>query len=517
MEQSFELKSVYSVVRRRYIYFLVPAAVIFTAAVLVAYLLPKIYEAKATILIESQRIPDELASSTVTASPSERIKVIEQRVMARDNLLEIAERFSLYREDGQSPSPTEIVDAMREAIAINQIDVAKSRRNVEIIGFEVSFQYTSATMASRVANELVTTILSQNLETRLSRATETSDFFQQQLRNLEAELLKLEQKMASFKRENEFALPETLATRRMELSTLESQIAQIDLDLRILGQSGGSATASDGSNVQQLSYRLQMEELNHNAYQERRELLTPLAEKGYVSQKTMADLDRQIAQSEIQIAAIQAEMAEKGVVADPETKLEILKDQKADLEKRAEEIRNSISRTPTVEVELAAMSRDYDNLRDEYRQTKAKFTDAQIGKRMEEDRQAERFEVLEQATVPEEPTKPDRKQIVLAGGGAAIASGLGLVVLLEFLDKSVRTANDLERRLQIKPLAVIPYVTTRRERLRKYLKRGIALLALLTIAVVIILAIHIYYLPLDLIFERVMDSIRPMLPNFVLP
>ena len=516
MEQSFDLKAILSVARRRYAYFLVPAVFLSAVAILVAFSLPKEYEAKATILIESQRIPDELASSTVTASASERIKVIEQRVLARANLLEIAERFSLYKENGATPSPTDIVDAMREGVSINQIDVSRSRRNTEIIGFDVAFRYSNATMSSRVANELVTTILSQNLETRLSRATETSDFFQQQLRSLEADLLELEQKMAAFKRENETALPETIADRRLELSTLDSQLSELEQEILILERSGSGNAALDQDDTQQLEFRLQAEELNQKAFKERRDLLTPLAEKGYVSQKTMSDLDRQIAQTNLQVQAIKAQMAQKGVVADPEVRLTLLRNQKSSLEQKAEVVRTSIAQTPSVEVELAAMSREYENLRDEYRLTKTKYTDAQIGKRMEEDRQAERFEVLEQATIPEAPSKPNRTQIVLAGGAAAFAVGLGLVILLELLDNSVRTANDLERRLNVKPLAVIPYVTTRRERWGKYLKLAVTFLAFLMAIGATLLAVHIYYLPLDLIAERGMEAIRPIIPNFIL-
>jgi uncharacterized protein involved in exopolysaccharide biosynthesis len=516
MEQSFDLGMITSVIKRRYMYFLLPAIVVFSIAVLVAFKLPRVYEAKAIILIESQRIPSELASSTVTASPSERIKVIEQRLLARDNLLGIAEKFSLYQVDGKPPSPTEIVEEMRDAIAINQINVSRSRRNTEIIGFDVSFEYETATMASRVANELVNSILSQNLETRLSRATETSDFFQQQLRNLDVDLATIEERIATFKRENEAALPETLVDRRLELSEVNTQIGQIEQEIQIISQTGTNAGTLDGAKAQQLAFRLQSEELNYNSFVERRELLGPLAEKGYVSKKTMSDLDRQIAQTEIQITAIKSEMSQNGIVAEPEVRLDLLKARKDELEKRAEDISQSISLTPTIEVKLAAMTRDYENLRAEYSQTKAKLTDAQIGKRLEEDRQAERFEVLEQATVPEEPASPNRLQIILAGGAGAMASGIGLVILLELLDGSVRTARDLERRLQIRPIAVIPYVTTRRERWAKILKRLLLACAALLSVAFVLAAIHQFYLPLDLLAERGMRTIQPLI-RFVSP
>ncbi|WP_421982355.1 GumC family protein [Roseibium sp.] len=517
MEQSFDLGAIVSIAKRRFLYFLIPVVVVFGIAVTVAYLLPKSYEAKATILIESQRIPSQLALTTVTADSSERLKVIEQRLLARDNLLSIASQFELYRDDGVTPSPSVIVENMRGAIQINQISVSRSRRGTQVVGFDVAFRYTSATTAARVANQLVNSILSQNIETRLSRAAETGEFFQQQLRDLEGELATKESEMAEFKRVNESALPETLGIRREKLAQIDANLEAIAAQLRLINESDGTQQVPQESDTQGLAFQLQSLELNHEAFTERRELLAPLLEKGFVSQRTMDDLERSIAQTEIQIASVKSQMSQQGFTADPGTRVKLLESQQVALQKRADDLRDSIFKTPGVEVELSAMVRDYENLRSEYSQTKAKLTDAEIGERLEQDRQAERFEVLEQATVPEQPAAPNRIQIVAAGGGGAIAVGAALVLLLEFLDNSIRTAKDLERRLKLRPIAVIPYVTTRKERIRKITRRVLTLLIILAAIVAALAIVHFYVTPIDLLVERTVTKVQPFLPSFLLP
>jgi len=418
MEQSFELGMIWAIVKRRYLYFVVPFVLVFVIVVVVAYALPRSYEAKATILIESQRIPSELASTTITASPSERINVIEQRLLARDNLLSIASKFSLYNSEGRRDnSPSEIVEYMRDAIEIKQIGVATSRRNTQVIGFDVTFLYTNATLAARVTNELVNSILSQNIETRLSRAAETSEFFQQQLRNLEKKLLAVENQIAAYKRDNETALPDTLAIRREKLTEISANIDAIGRQITLSEQAENGAGSTGGAEAQQLAFRLQSQELNYDAFVERRELLAPLLEKGFVSQRTMDDLDRQIAQAEIEIAAVKSQMAQQGFTADPDTRLKLLQSQKVEFERRAADLRKSISRTPSVEVELAAMVREYEDLRAEDTQTKAKLTDAEIGEKLEQDRQAERFEVLEQAGEEHRPGREGHQDAHRGGGG----------------------------------------------------------------------------------------------------
>lgn len=511
MEPSFDLRVITSVVKRRYMYFVLPAVVVFAAAVFVAYSLPRSYEAKAVILIESQRIPNELASATVSADASERLKVIEQRLLARDNLLSIASKYSLYRSDDNQPSPTTIVQDMREAITIEQISVARSRSNTRIVGFEVSFAYKSGTMAARVANELVSSILSQNLETRLSRAAETSDFFHQQLRELENELLEMERKMAAFKRENEATLPETLNDRRARFSQISAQLNMIDQQIRAANEVDATSLSADDAGAQQLTFRLQSAELSHDALLERREQLKPLFDKGFVSKNTMDGLDRQIAQSEIEMASIKSQLAQEGFTADPETRLKLLALQKEELQSQADELSESIAKTPSVEVQLQAMVREYENLRAEFSANKSKLTDAEIGEKLEEDRQAERFEVLEQATTPDQPTSPNRIQIVAAGGGGALAVGFALVLLLEFLDNSIRTARDLEKRLQVRPIAVIPYVTTRQERTRRFLRRTLTVCLVTAVVLGALAVVHLYVTPVDLLAERVWLKLQPLL------
>lgn len=516
MEQDLDLRRYFSIVKRRYLFVILPALVILAATVAVAFLLPKTYLSTATILIESQRIPSELASSTVTSNTNERIKVIEQRLLARDSLLEIAAKYDLYTTNGERPSPTEIVEKMRGAILIEQISVTlNSRRNTEIVGFHVSFEYGEPRMTARVTNELVSSILAQNVETRLNRAAETSDFFKQQLTQLESRLLATEGRLADFKRENEADLPETLDTRRVELTQALTDLSTVDRELRLAASPDATTAVADGSASQQLAFRLQAEQLNYDSLVERRKVLEPLLAKGFVPKSQILDLDKAISLSEINLQSIKAQMSQQGFSADPATRQQLLEETREKLAAKVDGLKTSIARTPTVEVEYAALQREYANLQAEYNQTKAKLAEAETGERLEQDRQAERFEVLEQATVPETPAKPERVKIILAGGFGGLAVGLGLALLLELLDNSIRTSSDLERRLKLRPFAVIPYIETAAE-MRQRLRRRIMMAGGVAVAITLaVFAVHFLYLPLDLLAERGWQIIHVRLANQV--
>ena len=69
-------------------------------------ILPPVYTSSASMLVEPQQIPGDLAQTTVPVDPFEQAQIIEQRLMTRANLLALAERIGIYdaiepADDGQ--------------------------------------------------------------------------------------------------------------------------------------------------------------------------------------------------------------------------------------------------------------------------------------------------------------------------------------------------------------------------------------------------------------------------------
>ena len=205
VEQGLDLRVYLDVLRRRYLFLLVPALSVFAAVLVVTFfVLPSVYEASAKILVQSQLIPKDLAASTVTASATERIHIIEQHLTTRDNLLAIARKFNLYPKQSSWASPSQIVEWIRDATKIEQIELSSDQAQRapvgDAIGFVLSFDYSDPVIASRVANELVSSILDQNIRARNARAAETSKFFDQQVGKQEADLAAMEKRLADYKK-----------------------------------------------------------------------------------------------------------------------------------------------------------------------------------------------------------------------------------------------------------------------------------------------------------------------------
>jgi hypothetical protein len=89
-EQALRPQYFYEVLKRRAFYFAIPFLLVLTVGSFVAAIWPARYLAQGTILVQSQEIPSDLVRPTIAALANDRIKIIEQRVMTRDNLLAIA-------------------------------------------------------------------------------------------------------------------------------------------------------------------------------------------------------------------------------------------------------------------------------------------------------------------------------------------------------------------------------------------------------------------------------------------
>ncbi len=214
-------------------------AAVFLLAVAIALILPPVYRSTATILIEDQDIPRELVQSTVTSYAAQRIEVINREVMTRSNLLKLIDRHNLFADQrGRVPVET-IIGKMREAISLEMlsaevIDPRSGRPTEATIAFTVSFDAGNPEVAQRVANDLVSLYLSENIKRRTRKAAETTEFLAAEEERLRKQLAQIEEKIADFKAKHATALPEFSQMNIQLAERTRQEISDIDRQLRSL-------------------------------------------------------------------------------------------------------------------------------------------------------------------------------------------------------------------------------------------------------------------------------------------
>lgn len=225
--------------RRRSTFFIV-AGILAALTLALALLLPPTYVSSATILIEQQEIPQELVRSAVTSFADQRVQMISQRVMTTQNLLGLIERYGLY-PDIRLTKPREVLlqkmrdDIGMKMISADVIDPRSGRPTQATIAFSVSYKSHSPELALKVANDLTSLYLNENLTSRTQMAEQTTSFFAEEAARLQARIMELDKQLSEFKQKNQDKLPD-LAQLNMQVSErteldvrdVENRIAAID-------------------------------------------------------------------------------------------------------------------------------------------------------------------------------------------------------------------------------------------------------------------------------------------------
>ena len=198
--------------RRRLAFFLT-SGIFLLLTVLLALLLPPTYRSGATILIEQQEIPQDLVRSAITSFADQRVQVISQRVMTTQNLLSLIERYDLYPDLRLSKPREVLLQKMRDDIALRMIsadviDPRSGRPTQATIAFSISYQSRSPELALKVASDLTSLYLNENLTSRTQMAEQTASFFAEEANRQQQRIIELDKALAAFKQKNQDRLPE---------------------------------------------------------------------------------------------------------------------------------------------------------------------------------------------------------------------------------------------------------------------------------------------------------------------
>jgi uncharacterized protein involved in exopolysaccharide biosynthesis len=208
--------------KRRFFYLLLPFGLISILGLYLAAIQKPNYFSEGKILVESQVIAPDLVRPVVTATASERIQLIQQRIMTRDNLLSVANKFGLF------PRRSGILDLMRQNTQIKPVDVeGQPRQGTPTIAFTVGFEYENPELAMRVASEFITLIVNEDARSRTSRATETVKILTDETKDIENKLESTQMQIFEIARRPREAVPEIPEQQKSQLTALAALKAEL--------------------------------------------------------------------------------------------------------------------------------------------------------------------------------------------------------------------------------------------------------------------------------------------------
>jgi polysaccharide biosynthesis transport protein len=520
-EYELTLSDYFAIVKRRALLLVASFVAILTVGLTVAVVLPPVYQSTGTILVESQQIPVDLVAATITSFADERIEIIRQRVMTRENLMRIIDKYDLFAENTKSLTASEKIDDIRTAINISLVNANVKGKGQAAIAFKVSFDHRRPELANKVANELVTLFLDANIKQRTERATETTEFLTQEADKLKVELEKVESALATYKQEHGDALPQHQELRMSMMSRTESELKEVQRDLKTaqeelrfldlelsaakagIGAKGSSAGATLapqdlGGFKAEYARLLSLYKEAHPDVREIKRKIDALEASGANHTTGTGGATSGSAPVSLEVAKVQTR------ISSTEARIASLGAQSKALGGKLASYEKQILQTPQVERGLVTLMRDHENAQKKYEEIRAKQMSAQISENLEQENKAERFMLLEPPMMPDKPIKPDRKKFVAMSFFLALAGSGGLVMLLETMNQRVRGADALAAVLRRRVLVTIPFIPTQSElsRRKRWIKR--LLIAAAVSLVVLLVLVNFLYMPLDILMMKLL-------------
>lgn len=244
-----------------------------------------------------------------------------------------------------------------------------------------------------------------------------------------------------------------IAASRARVETLTGLLQEVP-EIKVVQQARGMSASAFDTLVKRL-YELRLERLD-------------AASKYKADSRTIRDLDAQIAGAE---AMLEEEDGPRSQIVEGlnenyrQIELQLLGERSllASLEAREGALDTQLEaadleqkRFTIEEVEVRRLSRELEIAEGNYRRYADSFEQARVDRALEEDRIAN-MSVVQAATFPVEPVGPHRLLFALLGLVVAAFAATGVAFGFEALDDSVRTPEDVEQTVGVRPIASIPY------------------------------------------------------------
>ena len=487
--------------RRKWL-IVVPAVLIAAIGCAVTYMLPDRFRSETTILVIPQRVPENYIKSVVTTRLDERLRSINEQVRSRTRLEQIIEEFKLYPERRKTEIMQDIVESMNRDIGVDIIqgDV-----------FRVSFTADDPRSAQQVTSRLASFFIDGSYKDRSRQADGTNAFLETELSKQKEKLVENENKLAAYRQAHYGELPTQVEANLQGMHNAESQLQTVRNELerehdllgmldrriedltaaiesapRAIPSTNGPSAPTAAQNLE--AGRAALEALLRRVKEDHPDVARLRREIGKLEEEAAAE-----AATETPVATASVDPRVKTLADAQENKVRIERaikvntDEQTRLNKEIADYQRRIEAAPARDSELTELLRDYKTLQATYDSLLGKSFESQISANVERQQIGEQFRVLDPARVPERPASPDRPKLYWLSILLAVAVGLGLAGIVEYLDRGLRSEEDVRLVLGLPVLATIPVIdvnATRRGR-RPVAAASAALLMTLAVAAVV--------------------------------
>ena len=334
-----------------------------------------------------------------------------------------------------------------------KVDPVKETRGLykETRLIDITFTHTDPEVAARVVNAIAKTYVFNNLEKKGETNTTTAEFLEKRIAELQQKVRTDEEKLANYAKNNEIisldpnqnTVVERLAGLNKQL--LEAENERIEAESKYnAAKTGGAAIALADLDAKQAN---DTESKLADLRQKRALLMVDATEEA----PEVKEIDQQIAELDRQLKDLRSRKSSM-ILTNLETSYRQTQDREQQLRRSFEKQRGE-----TLTQNEAAIN--YRIIQQEI-ETNKTLLDNLLQRSKENDvimaSKPNNISVVDYAITPEGPIGPNRTRTVFVALFLALGLGVGFALLLEYLDDTVHSTEEVERLLHLPALAVIP-------------------------------------------------------------
>lgn len=438
---------------------------VFIIGTITTFSRPKVYEARAAIMIQKE--PTIIAASPTQEKQSSGLGSPEISLETHCLFLTSRRLANLtaeaLKEKNITITPSEIVESLRAS-------VDNKAEGVIII----SAKHRDPVWAKEICNATAIRYRAFNQNLSQSKDQSTGDYIAQELKNVQKSLNKIEDQLREFKERNRIYDAENNASRIIEqVSNYSSTIR--DINLQIAEQEALLQALRQQIKQESPYLTVQVEnpliaDLRKQLTQARLELTTQQTqwtdEHPSIRRKKneIRELEIQLRQSEKEMPRVNQEI-ENPVRASLMAKAIEVQATLMGLKGRLRELQELF---PSQQQQLKSLPAQQAKLGDltlkkqVYQTFYNSLLDRQLTHDINKAGKTGSVTIVDEAATPEKPISPQPRKTLPIALALGLFAGLGLAFLLEYLDDTIHSPDDVQRYIGLTTLGIIPYMQEER-------------------------------------------------------
>lgn len=417
-------------------FFLFFAMGVMTVGLVLAYALPKKYEAETIVFVDQNVITDLVKGIAVTPSIDAKTKTLSVSLLSRSMLTKVLSTLDkdlLYNEKELEA----YIDDLTRRIRINY----KEKEGV----FKISLLDKDPVFARDFINTLTRKYIDENTSSKREESLEATKFLAEQIESFKKRIDAADDAINAYKSEKGLILATDEIFLRGEIANAEKRLEELTIRR---------------SSLEAKKNLLEGHTPDSNELAEAQSRLASLRAR-------YTDIHPKVIEAKAEVARLRSGKVSRprqaAAPSDEESpqmlqvEIDALRELESHQTKIIEESKSLLREIPGVRAELADLVSKKENETLIYQQLVARYGQSEVSKQMELQDKSITFRILDPAVLPLAPVSPNRPLIIVASILAGFGLSFGVIWLFDILKGRINSPNDL-RGLGIPVFAVIPHV-----------------------------------------------------------